>query len=116
MKTLVFFNNKGGVGKTTLTCNVVSYLNIHKLKKVLLIDADPQCNASQALLPDDLLQDIYWEKVGDYHTLYTYLRPLEQGDANINANLRPVMAKYNDFKTDIIPCHPNLASPLCEFS
>ena len=31
MKSLVFFNNKGGVGKTTLTCNVVSYLTTHTL-------------------------------------------------------------------------------------
>jgi cellulose biosynthesis protein BcsQ len=53
VKSVVFFNNKGGVGKTTFTCNVVSFLNLHKSKCVLLIDADPQCNATQALLRDD---------------------------------------------------------------
>jgi cellulose biosynthesis protein BcsQ len=59
VKTLVFFNNKGGVGKTTLACNVVSYLNLRKNKRALLIDADPQCNATQAMLGDDVLQDVY---------------------------------------------------------
>ena len=59
MKTLVFFNNKGGVGKTTLTCNVVSYLNLHKNKRVLLINADPQCNALQLMLADDVIENLY---------------------------------------------------------
>jgi len=38
MKSIAFFNNKGGVGKTTLTCNVAAYLALHKSKRVLLID------------------------------------------------------------------------------
>jgi len=59
MKSLVFFNNKGGVGKTTLTCNVVSYLNMNMGKRVLQIDADPQCNATQAILSEEECSNIY---------------------------------------------------------
>lgn len=44
MKSIVVFNNKGGVGKTTLLCNLAAFLGIKKRKKVLIIDADPQCN------------------------------------------------------------------------
>ncbi|HIE1219589.1 TPA: ParA family protein [Serratia marcescens] len=45
MITLSLFNNKGGVGKTTLTWNLSVALSA-KGKSVLLIDFDPQCNLS----------------------------------------------------------------------
>lgn len=59
MKSIAFFNNKGGVGKTTLLCNVAGYLALHKNAKVLVIDADPQCNATQSLFSDETLDLIY---------------------------------------------------------
>lgn len=40
---------KGGVGKTTLCINVADYL-AKKDNKVLILDMDPQFNATQALL------------------------------------------------------------------
>lgn len=42
MKVITFFNNKGGVGKTTTIVNLASYLSIHKSKRILLVDLDPQ--------------------------------------------------------------------------
>lgn len=51
MVTLSLFNNKGGVGKTTLTWNL-SVALAAKGKSVLLIDFDPQCNLSIATLGD----------------------------------------------------------------
>jgi cellulose biosynthesis protein BcsQ len=44
-RSLCFFNNKGGVEKTTLACNETSFLAHLKELRVLVNDADPQCNA-----------------------------------------------------------------------
>jgi cellulose biosynthesis protein BcsQ len=43
MKILSVFNNKGGVGKTTLTYHL-GHILAEMGKRVLFIDLDPQCN------------------------------------------------------------------------
>ena len=43
MKTIVVFNQKGGVGKTSTVINMMSELSLRH-KKVLAIDLDAQCN------------------------------------------------------------------------
>ena len=35
MKAIAMFNNKGGVGKTTVLCNLASWLSLNEHKKVL---------------------------------------------------------------------------------
>lgn len=48
-KIVANYNHKGGVSKTTTTFNLASYLANHD-RKVLMIDADPQCNLTQIAL------------------------------------------------------------------
>jgi chromosome partitioning protein len=49
-QTIALLNMKGGVGKTTLAVNLAWYMYRHRQKRVLLIDLDPQFNASQYVM------------------------------------------------------------------
>jgi len=47
---LSLINMKGGVGKTTLASQIAWYAAMHLDRKVLLVDLDPQANASQSVM------------------------------------------------------------------
>jgi cellulose biosynthesis protein BcsQ len=59
-KIVTVFNNKGGVGKTTLTFHLAHALG-EMGKKVLLLDLDPQCNLTIFSLDMECIHRI-WEK------------------------------------------------------
>jgi len=54
---LVVFNQKGGVGKSTITCNLAA-ISASQGLKTLVIDLDPQGNSSSYLLGPDLADDL----------------------------------------------------------
>jgi chromosome partitioning protein len=51
--TLAFLNMKGGVGKTTMAVNIAYYLSMIKKSRVLVVDLDPQYNATQYMVDTD---------------------------------------------------------------
>lgn len=61
MKIVSIFNNKGGVGKSTLGYHLGHALS-EMGKKVLLVDLDPQCNLTICGLDDETLHNIWAEE------------------------------------------------------
>lgn len=104
MKSIVVFNNKGGVGKTTLLCNLSSYLQIKGHKKIVIVDADPQCNATAYLFPYPTIEKIYEKPEG---TLYDFIRPVQRGKGYHTVN--PSILKSPNFDVDVILGDPKLS-------
>lgn len=79
MKIISMFNNKGGVGKTTISWNVSDAL-ARRGKKVLLVDFDPQCNLSIALLGEEtFVSTLPHQNVPYGKTIRSFLQRFVQG-------------------------------------
>lgn len=81
MKTIGFFNNKGGVGKTTLVYHIAwmfSELGI----PVLAVDLDPQGNLSSMFLDDEILETL-WPEDGPRKSVFSCVSPILEGIGDI---------------------------------
>ena len=81
-KKLLFANNKGGVGKTTLAYNTAVKFSEMGYKTVL-VDLDPQCNLSRlslGLFEENLFSD-------SQKTIYTVLEGIIKGGADIDRSV-----------------------------
>ncbi len=65
MRTIAFFNNKGGVGKTSLVYHVAWMLSELGIN-VLAVDLDPQSNLTSAFLTEDELERVWPEGAGKH--------------------------------------------------
>ncbi len=90
-KIISFANQKGGVGKTTTCINLAAYVSAMG-KKVLVLDLDPQGNATSGL---------GIEKEKDLKTIYDLI----SGDTNIEDVIKPTIVE----NLDIIPSTVDLA-------
>lgn len=113
MKVLSFFNNKGGVGKTTLTCNLAAHLARQGLR-ILVLDVDPQCNATILTLGEERAAPLYWteepsEERARITNLWSVLEPIELGEATVMSQVEPIPAASNRFGFDLVPGHPRVS-------
>lgn len=78
---LTFFNNKGGVGKTSLVYHLAWML--HDLDyQVLACDLDPQANLTSMFIDEERLE-VLWPDSGMRKTIYNSLQPLLDGTGDI---------------------------------
>lgn len=78
---LAFFNNKGGVGKTSLAYHL-AWMFAERGHRVLTADLDPQANLSAAFLDEGRLEEL-WTDTGPRGTIAEPLRPLLEGTGGL---------------------------------
>ena len=83
MKTIAFFNNKGGVGKTSLVYHL-AWMYARLGVNVLAADLDPQANLTSMFLDDGRLEPL-WPETGERRTVYGALRPLLEGTGDVGS-------------------------------
>ena len=81
MKTIAFFNNKGGVGKTSLAYHLASMYADLGLG-VIAADLDPQANLSSMFLPEDRLEEL-WPDGEHPQSILGAIRPILKGTGDI---------------------------------
>lgn len=108
MRTITFFNNKGGVGKTTTIVNLAAYLSKYKKKRMVILDLDPQSNSTQAIISTEFWPDFYGEEP-TRKTIYDYFSHIIQGESTFEFYDTPVKAEENNFGVDLIPGHLNMS-------
>jgi cellulose biosynthesis protein BcsQ len=82
MKKIAFFNNIGGVGKTTLVYHVAHML-VDQGLRVLLMDLDPKSNLTAMCLSEDQVEDL-WPNKGDHpQTILGCISPINRGLGDI---------------------------------
>lgn len=101
-QTIAFFAHKGGVSKTTNAYHLAWMMAKEFNKRVVLIDADPQCNLTQTLCKKSREKEGWRDDVprGD---IYTAIEPVHTGTKRPGELLEPatlVEIKPKHFKGD----------------
>lgn len=106
MTTISFINMKGGVGKTTSAVEIATILAKEHKKKVLLIDLDPQTNATLSLITLEA-----WEKIKDTATIADVLgmnRGMSSRDDEFDIKDAIIKDVGGIKNLDLIPSHLEL--------
>ncbi|MHB1531377.1 ParA family protein [Acidithiobacillus sp.] len=80
MKSVTFFNNKGGVGKSTFS-HYMGYMLEQKRQNVLFVDLDPQCNLTSHICTETEIEQI-WGSAN--RSIYHAVEPLISAAGDVN--------------------------------
>lgn len=86
MKTIAFFNNKGGVGKTSLVYHM-AWMFADRGLRVLVADLDPQANLTGISLSEESLENLF--TCEPKPTIYTAIAPIKRGVGDL-AKVSPI--------------------------
>ena len=78
---IAFFNNKGGVGKTSMVYHL-SWMFSDRGLRVIAADLDPQSNLTAAFLEEDRLEQVMMGN-GNSQTVFGAVKPLKDGTGDI---------------------------------
>lgn len=87
MRTITFFNNKGGVGKTTTVYHVAWMLSEMGIKTIA-IDLDPQSNLTSMFLSNERLEEVYEKNLPI--TILDAITPIVNGDQAVPVHIESI--------------------------
>ena len=100
MKTIAFFNNKGGVGKTSLVYHL-AWMFADRGIKTLAVDLDPQANLTAMFLNEDRLERL-WPDGAHPETVFGTIEPILRGTGDIaNPHVEKVTPKLGLIAGDL---------------
>ena len=106
MKKIVLFNHKGGVSKTTSTFHI-GWMIAEMGHKVLLVDADPQCNLTSFFLGDNF--DSYYDAEDTKHeNIMDGVKPVFEGSPTAIKAVRCTTSQRNN-NLYLLAGHMNLS-------
>jgi len=106
MRSFALFNNKGGVGKTTLTFNI-AHMTARLGLRTVVLDLDPQSDISAIFLGEEKLAELWEEEEGDPggRTVAGCVDPIRSGQGDV---LDPNLVQVAD-DLWLLPGHLRLA-------
>lgn len=112
-KKISLINMKGGVGKSTLAVNLAWHFSGYDiwLKKVLLVDLDPQFNASQYILGAEKYKQIIDKREPTVYHIFERFSPMYK-NIDLKKAIRNVVNIQGGGRLDILPAQLELSYTL----
>lgn len=105
-KKLLFANNKGGVGKTTLAFNCAMSFAKQGYKTVL-VDLDPQCNLSRLAMGDNQFEKTIFSSTEK--DIYDVLKGVIEGGSDIDLSVPFISVPKSDGNLSLVKGSVNLS-------